>query len=128
MLLNNVLRERDAVMQMSRVSLDESTSSSVLRLDADADETFRAFTETVEALALQKSVIGESVQLPPLLKLSVFFVLLSNFLETLHVRLDLSKSVRNFRDQNLFQFGCLFVVQLVMLEHQGETHSEIHFD
>jgi len=40
-------------------SLDES-GSLVSRLDADADETFRAFTETVEALALQKSVIGES--------------------------------------------------------------------
>jgi len=40
-----------------RVSLDESTSGS------DAEETFRAFTETVEALALQKSVIGELADL-----------------------------------------------------------------
>lgn len=48
-------------MVQKRVSLDESSSGSVPRLDTDADETFRAFTETVEALALQKSVIGESV-------------------------------------------------------------------
>jgi len=48
----------DAAMQKT-ASLDES-GSLVSRLDADADETFRAFTETVEALALQKSVIGES--------------------------------------------------------------------
>jgi len=47
-----------AVVQ-KRVSLDESSSGSVPRFDADADETFRAFTETVEALALQRSVIGE---------------------------------------------------------------------
>jgi len=45
-------------MQM-RISLDDSASDVVPRSDADADETFRAFTETVEALALQKSVIGE---------------------------------------------------------------------
>ena len=49
----------DAVVQ-KRASLDDSTSGSVARLDADAEETFRSFTETVEALALQKSVIGES--------------------------------------------------------------------
>jgi len=47
-----------ALIQRS-VSLDEQSSGSVTRLDTDADETFRAFTETVEALALQKSVIGE---------------------------------------------------------------------
>lgn len=50
-------------MVQKRVSLDESTSGSVPHLDADADETFRAFTETVEALALQKSVIGKSADL-----------------------------------------------------------------
>jgi len=43
-----------------RVSLDASTGDSTPRVDADAEETFRAFTETVEALALQKSVIGKS--------------------------------------------------------------------
>jgi len=53
---------RIALMQ-KRVSLDESSSGSVSRLDADANETFRAFTETVEALALQKSVIGELANL-----------------------------------------------------------------
>jgi len=53
---------RIALMQ-KRVSLDESSSGSVSRLDADADGTFRAFTETVEALALQKSVIGELANL-----------------------------------------------------------------
>ena len=41
-------------------SLDDRSSGSMPRLEADAEETFRAFTETVEALALQKSVIGES--------------------------------------------------------------------
>jgi len=48
-----------AVEQIS-VSPDDHSTGSVPRLDSDADETFRAFTETVEALALQKSVIGES--------------------------------------------------------------------
>jgi len=52
------MQMRDDVVQ-KRVSLDESTSGSVPRVDADGDETFRAFTETVEALALQRSVIGE---------------------------------------------------------------------
>ena len=46
-------------MVQKTVSLDSTSSGSAPRLDADADETFRAFTETVEALALQKSVIGE---------------------------------------------------------------------
>lgn len=50
-------------MVQKRVSLDESTSGLGPRLEADADETFRAFTETVEALALQKSVIGEPANL-----------------------------------------------------------------
>jgi len=45
-----------AVMQKSALM---DSSGLAARLDADADETFRAFTETVEALALQKSVIGE---------------------------------------------------------------------
>jgi len=56
----------DAVVQ-KRVPLDDSASGSssvAPRLDADADETFRAFTETVEALALQKSVIGEFCDVP----------------------------------------------------------------
>ena len=47
-----------AAMQRS-VSLDERSSGSVSQVDTDYEETFRAFTETVEALALQKSVIGE---------------------------------------------------------------------
>lgn len=53
-------------LSSSYYSMDDSQTQNSMNFAPDSHDSFRAFTDTVEALALQQSVIGECHEKDPL--------------------------------------------------------------